>query len=159
MNQSLKEAPLQLSTHEKEEQVKKLSSATLATCVWPLQQASSVKADGIVWVSRLRSGYNATDRRNARWTIESTFHYTDKTHEKLLSTSPEAYFHHGKPFGDPSLDVLVIDTSSEQNFESFLMNVACRLGSADQGEADCHQEGPLLDRALYFGRHMFRETV
>lgn len=113
----------------------------------------------------MRSGYNATDRRSARWTTESTFHYTEKTHERLLSTSPETYFHQGKPFADPSLDVLVIDTGSEQNFEKFLMDIAGRMSSVVVSQRtsaiveDSAEGGPILDRALYLGRHMFREVA
>lgn len=112
----------------------------------------------------MRSGYNAIDRRNARWTTESTFHYTEKTHERLLSTSPETYFHKGKPFADPSLDVLVIDTGSEQNFEKFLMDIASRMSSVVASKqtsaiAASAERGPILDRALYLGRHMFREVA
>lgn len=143
-----------------------MGSSNLTTCVWPRHHLATSKPDGITWVSRLRSGYNASDRRSARWTTESTFHYTDKTHERLLSTSPETYYHNGKPFSDPTLDVLVIDSGPEQNFEVFLAAIADKLASiADDEErvrsclSTSEPERPLLDRALFLGRHMFREVA
>jgi hypothetical protein len=132
---------------------------------WPEHEGNNEKPDSITWISRLRSGYNATDRKSARWTIESSFHYTDKTHERLLSTSPECYFRKGKPFSDPSLDVLLIDIGNSQDYEKFLLKIASKCCSQSEAEnvssaaGKSGQETRILDRAWYLARHMFREQA
>jgi hypothetical protein len=143
-----------------------LAGLSYDVLAWPDNGVSNIAQSGIAWITRLRSGYNANDRRSARWTTESSFHFNDTTHKRLLSTSPETCFHQGQPFSDPTQDVLIIDASAEQSFDKFLAGVAsCFTSGPDaHGErasrsAVLEEQAPLLDRALYLGRSMFREAL
>lgn len=104
------------------------------------------------------------DRKAARWTNDASFRYTECAHNRLLSTSPETYFHKGEPFRKGSADLLVIDCGIEQDFEKFLSKIVIAMGV--EGTQAVVEEGAIVepvrslnDKALYMARQFFRETV
>ena len=127
---------------------------------WPEQNGDDTTCDGDpIWMSRLRSGHSPNERKSARWTTDTTFRYTKCTHERLLSTSPETYFHEGKPYDSGSIDFVIVDTSSKQDYNDFLQNIVDVLGSAPETPSQSAADGnvALDDKALHIARQLFRE--
>ena len=123
------------------------------------------------WVSRLRSGYTPAERKAARWTPDGSFKNTECAHKRLLSSSPEAYFHQGQPFASGSTDILLVDCAIEQNFDKFLRRIVDAMGVESSSSVEGAEAvkdvsdligGPsrtsLNDRALYLARQFFREA-
>lgn len=108
-------------------------------------------------MSRLRSGHSSFERRSAKWTVDTSFRYNECTRSKLLSSSPETYFHKGKYFQDASTDILVIDTSASQNYGAFIDRIADVL-SAGENFPESNGMPSLNDKALYLARQFFREA-
>lgn len=122
---------------------------------WAGSSGQSIPVDSCVWVSRLRTGNTPIARKQARWTPDASFRYNECTRERLLSTSPETYFHAGKPF-DGSVEVLVIDTAQTQCFQGFMRRIVGRLGLQVNGEEKA--DNGLNDKATFIARQMFRES-
>lgn len=107
-------------------------------------------------MSRLRSGNTPAERKAARWTVDTSFKYTDCTHKRLLSTSPETYFHSGKAFDDGSIDVIVVDTTREQKHEELLESIVSVMQSG-AGQTDT-PKCSIHDKAFYLARMFFKEV-
>lgn len=145
------------------------NESNLASFSWPDLRTKPSKTSEPIWISRLRSGYTALERKCARWTPDASFRYTDCTRERLLSHSPETYFHKGEPFREGSVDVLIVDSSAkEQDYESMLARIVDAMGieagRADEGIKGAQSSGlaegrSLNDKALYLARQFFRETL
>lgn len=122
--------------------------------VWPEVDASQSQEKKPIWMTRLRSGNSPHERKSARWTPDSEFRYSECTHRKLLSTSPETVFRKGQPFSD-SVDLLLVDCGIAQDYSRFIDGVCAIL----RAEADhsAVAEPPLDDAALQAARCMFRE--
>ena len=105
-------------------------------------------------MSRLRSGNTPIQRKNAKWTCETSFTHTDCTHKRLLSSSPEVGFRQGVPFSD-SIDVLCIDTGSTQDYDVFIKKVIGLLQGVEGSNALMNRD--LHDKAYIVARQMFRE--
>ena len=133
----------------------------ISTFSWP--NLARTKDGEAVWVSRLRSGYTSSERKAARWTNDASFRYTDCTHDRLLSTSPETYFHKGKPFREGSADILVVDSGTEQSFDRFLEKIissmGVELGNPGNSATVEIPARTLNDKPLYLARQFFRENV
>lgn len=163
------------------ETLRNAGSGDMVMYSWPLCSSSAedvesgtscgISTPSTTWVSRLRSGYTPAERKAARWTPDGSFKNTECAHKRLLSSSPEAYFHKGQPFTSGSIDILVVDCVAEQNFEGFLRRVIVAMGvesssSVEGAEAVKDVSGliggpsrtSLNDRALYLARQFFREA-